>query len=136
MATACTNSGGVKSVLFGTQCLCTTRRTTYPVGTDLMIMAFEHRFSTSADQMDGLEGSSAHGDDALTTTTIDFSNGSSVVFQPGSVVRLTIADWLKAADSTLGLDTRNTAVTADMNINSCDALPRTRLTTPLCAATP
>jgi len=116
-ASACTSGGGTTATLFGTQCTCTTRQTTYPISTDQMNMAFEHRFSTSA-TMDNLAGSSSIATDALTTTTVNFNNGSAVVFQPGSAVRLTISDWLKAAETALTLDSRNTEVAADITNSS------------------
>jgi len=123
-ASACTSGGGTTSTFFGTQCVCTTSWTTYPVSTDQMSMAFAHRFLTS-DGLDNLQGSSSLANDPLTTTTVEFSNGSTVVFQAGSTVRLTIADWLKAADSSLSLDSRNTAVPADITNSSRFPLFRT-----------
>jgi hypothetical protein len=41
-ASDCVANGGTHSILFGTQCMCTTRTTTYPVGVDAMTMNFDH----------------------------------------------------------------------------------------------
>jgi hypothetical protein len=41
-ASDCVANGGTNSILFGTQCMCTTRTTTYPVGIDAMTMNFAH----------------------------------------------------------------------------------------------
>ena len=41
-AAACTAEGGTLGALFGTQCLCTVHRTSYPVGVEDMTVAFDH----------------------------------------------------------------------------------------------
>ena len=107
-ASNCTAGGGSVSTLFATQCLCTTRRTTYPVGTETMNMSFTHAYHTSS-YMGWLQGNSQLVSDNLDTTTIELLNGSSVVFQPGETVTLSIAEWLRAAG--IGLDDLNTVST-------------------------
>jgi len=111
-AAACTAGGGALRTLFGTQCVCTTHATTYPVGTERMSVAFSHAFSTS-EVMDSLSGSSALRDGVLASTTIAFRNGTAKHFAEGESVRLTLEDWLKAGGLQGGLDERNYAVAPD-----------------------
>ena len=109
-ASSCTVGGGQISTLFGTQCLCTTKKTTYPVGTEDMYVAFDHRFSTT-ERMNFLAGSSAQAADALTTTTIKSVSDPDIEFAPGSSVRFRLNDWLKAGG--VSLDDLNVHVAPD-----------------------
>ena len=66
---ACLAANGAPFAFFGSQCGCTSRATTYPVGTEAMSVVFEHAFSTT-EVMDRLTGSSALTGDSLAATTV------------------------------------------------------------------
>mmetsp|Transcript_49329 Transcript_49329/g.128696 ORF Transcript_49329/g.128696 Transcript_49329/m.128696 type:complete len:537 (-) Transcript_49329:426-2036(-) len=111
-AATCLADGGTLQTFFGTQCTCVSRRTTYPVGTEDMMIAFDHQYFTT-ETMKGLSGSSQVATDGLSSTTIEFVDGRSVAFPPGNTVRLSLGDWLAAGG--ISLDAPNDNVGAAMN---------------------
>lgn len=72
------------------------------VSTESMNIALEHAFSAGASAWpEGFSGMSKVVDDAMTTTDVVFSDGTTVTFQPGATVQLSLADWLKVADANI-----------------------------------
>ena len=61
--------------------------------------------------MDNLEGRASVNDDSLLETTVKFSDGSSRAFASGSVISLSLGDWMRATG--VDLDQRNTHVAPD-----------------------
>ena len=109
---ACLADGGSMSTLFGTQCLCTTKRTTYPVGTDDMSINFNHMVSSSS-EFGSLSGSASNGADDLGATVVEYANGEKATFAAGDTISLTLAEWLRAAGG-ITLDAKNMDVSPDL----------------------
>jgi len=109
-AAACTAAGGTLGAIFGTQCLCTTHKTTYPVGVEDMEVVFDHTVQTTT-LMSRLGGTASQSGDALMQTDIVFGDGSDQHFAQGSVIRLKLSEWLRAAG--IALDDLNTHVAPD-----------------------
>ena len=102
LATAeCAERGGEVLMEGGTQCICATSQTIYPVGVEKMVIAFEHQVGATEEdtRFDDVEGSSstAEGEQGAITTTVKLANDTEfAVFKPGNAVRLSVEQWLKA----------------------------------------
>lgn len=105
-------SGSVDASLEGgRQCVCSSQRTVYPVGVDLMVLAFEHGFSGALKFADR-SGSSMRpaGSAGAVDTTVEFANatGAKRTYASGAAVRLSVADAVAIATATgLTLDDVN-----------------------------
>ena len=101
-AAVCSARSGTVMIEDGTQCVCTSSRTLYPVGVEKMILAFEHQVEADLEEtrFSNVEGSSSTpaGEDGAITTTIESYDASThAVFAPGETIKLSVEQWLAAA---------------------------------------
>ena len=100
----CEAGGGIHFTRIYGQCGCVTQRAVYPLAVEEMGLALEHAFDTT---IIGLSASSAErveegeSDPNAMYSLVHFGNGTSQRFEAGQVVRLPLADWLRAANVTL-----------------------------------
>ena len=106
-AASCTRTGGSIYRRSNGQCGCVTQQAIFPIAVEDMDMAYEHAYATS--QMVGMRGSSADASDLY--SLILFGNGSQVRFEARQTIRLSVRDWLAAAN--VSLDAINYQVNAD-----------------------
>ena len=126
---ACSARGGTLSGTSGTQCTCSKLRTVYPVGVDLMSMAFEHSATaqTAASSFATLKASSkvpSGQAGGLRSTILSAANGTQVSFESGAAVRMHVRDWLALA----GLDSLD-ATNLDLEPDATDATKYPRFRT-------
>ena len=95
-ATMCTAGGGFRYRRASGQCGCVTQKAVYPLAVEDMTLAYEHAYSTT---IIGLSGASAEVNDLY--SNIIFLNGSKLVIGDRQTIRLSVRDWLAAADLTL-----------------------------------
>jgi len=99
----------------GPQCVCFDNHTVYPVGVDLMEMAFEHIVDGGAGFADLAASSNTKAtfynspDSSVfgIVSTIQLANGSTVEVESGSSVRMPIADWVAGAATEAKSNIRN-----------------------------
>ncbi len=114
----------------GRQCVCSSQRTVYPVGVDLMTMAFEHSFQ-GAVRFDGRNGSSTRpaGSVGAVDTTVIFRNesGGKRTVRSGTATRLTVGEWVAlATPAGLTLDDENRDLSPDYRPGRAQVYPRFR----------
>jgi len=111
----CSARGGTVATS-NSQRTCTSQRTVYPVGVDLMKVAFEHAFgpAQSDAQFYDLHGGSnlQEGQDGAVTSFLVAGNGSLLrTVQSGNAIRNTVEGWLEMAN--VSLNVANTKLTPD-----------------------
>jgi hypothetical protein len=113
-ASACTNGGGELTEHDNGQVQCKTTKTVYPIGTEEMVMSFEHTYEFPVGKfgLDALRGSSTLSrttadDHPEISTALESSVNMSAfglpprVIAPGGSVSLTLKEWLMAAGTSL-----------------------------------
>jgi len=123
---SCADGGGTMTTQQITQCVCTTRRTVYPMGVDDLLLSFSHSYNTTT-AMGSLEGNSAvTGDKGIETILVD-SDGNQVgsSFPSGETISMSVKDWLEAAN--INLDQDNVASNS-FDMDEPSKMPKVRTT--------
>ena len=82
------------------QCICEIRRAIYPLQVEQMLMKFEHAYIVSGNWR-GSSASSLDAGEGL-WSELHYPNGTSLRFGAGEALEMTLADWLTAANVSLG----------------------------------
>ena len=139
-------AGTVTGGSIGNQCVCTVKRTIYPLGVDLMDMHFEH--SVGAALRDSSFAPLASSSNLAGTgpgtlpSMIHAADGTTEAFPSGSSISMSLQDWLQTAgvrlddvnsivspdvyDSTKYPRIRTTGVIVEVNIEYSNLDPETR----------